>query len=74
MSLFLSRPGVVGGAEVGGGEGEEIDLPNLPDRQENADLEQDDLPVNAGGRATTTQCMATLTDSCDQWGSELSCS
>jgi hypothetical protein len=52
---YYGRPGAVGGAgggaggEVGGGgEGEEIDLPNIPEQAENPDLEQDDLPMNAG--------------------------
>ena len=38
----------------GGGEGEEIDLPNIPEQAENPDLEQDDLPMNAGGLLTHT--------------------
>ena len=43
------------GGEVGrGGEGEEIDLPNIPEQPENPDLEQEDLPMNAGGLLTHT--------------------
>ena len=45
--------GEVGGGGGGGG-GEEIDLPNLPDQPEGPDLEQDDLPMNAGGLPTYT--------------------
>lgn len=40
----------VEGDEVGGGDGEDIDLPNLPDQPDNPDVDQDDLPVNAGGK------------------------
>ena len=40
----------VEGDEVGGGDGEDIDLPNLPDQPDNPDIDQDDLPVNAGGK------------------------
>ena len=42
---------MVGGADMGrGGDGEDIDLPNLPDQAENPDPDQeDDLPMNAGG-------------------------
>ena len=42
------RPGAMSG-EVGGGEGDDIDLPNLPDQPDNQDVDQDDLPMNAGG-------------------------
>lgn len=52
--FFLCRHGVVGegveGDEVGGGDGEDIDLPNLPEQPDNPDVDQDDLPVNAGGK------------------------
>ena len=46
--------GAVGGAGGGvggevGGDGEDIDLPNQPDQQDNPDVDQEDLPMNAGG-------------------------
>ena len=46
--------GGAGGEVGGGGEGEEIDLPNIPEQPENPDLEQEDLPMNAGGLLTHT--------------------
>lgn len=50
----------VEGEEVGGGEGEDIDLPNLPDQPDNPDVDQDDLPVNAGGKYVRVQDSSTL--------------
>ena len=50
-SLPPSRPmsGGVEGDGVGVEEGgEDIDLPNVPDQQDNGDIDQDDVPMNAG--------------------------
>ena len=39
-----------------GGEGEDIDLPNVPDQPDNPDIDQDDVPVNAGTLHVHVRC------------------
>ena len=46
-----------------GGEGEDIDLPNVPDQPDNPDIDQDDVPVNAGTCMCTCMLGASKSDS-----------